>query len=299
MGSSNQIENQLVRDAWGVLRSHPALMIFPVLSGVGVLVPTALAILNIEVPLDWKHDRAWTGMLMIVCVMWALLFVTVSNFCNVALIVAADQALRQKRPGVTRAVVAALLRLPTIIGWSVLHACIELSRGRGIRFVSIRRLCSGRQRTFVMSSLGIDWADAIHLTTPVLALERTGPLASAHRSSDLIHRTWGYEATAFHIFQGIGPLTVLASVTLVVIGLRHGIVNAAASSPLTVWPVVLGIMLTPVYLMVASAMRAVIRLALYRFAVDGVPPPGFDAATVACAMEGGHKAPQAPAPERV
>ena len=296
MTNSTQIENRLVRDAWGVLRSQPALMIFPVLCGVAVLAPTALAVLNIEVPLDWKHDRAWTGILMIVGVMWALLFVTVSNFCNVALIVAADQALRQKGPSVTRAVVAALLRLPTIIGWSVLHACIELSRGRGSLFVSIRS--RGRQRTFVMSSLGIDWADAIHLTTPVLALERTGPLASAHRSSDLIHRTWGYEATAFHIFQGIGPLTVLASVTLVVVGLRHSYLHAAPSSPLTVWPVALGILLTPAYLIVTTALRGIMRLALYRFAVDGAPPPGFDAATLACAMEGGHKVPQARAPER-
>ena len=300
MGSSNQIENRLVRDAWGVLRSHPALMIFPVLSGLGVLAPVAPMIWSIQVLRGNDAGPLPVILLMVfMTLIWIVVGMTVANFFNAALIAAADRGLRRQAVGVMRGGTTAVLRLPSIVVWSTAEVLIELSRGRWAACIwSLDGPGSGQQFTSMMSRVGIEWADASHLVTPVLALERTGPLAAARRSMDLVGRTWGTNACAVVIFRRAGPVTMLVSATLVLLGIGHGIWSGVFRAPLAVAPAAIGMVLATAYLTVASALRAVMKLGLYRFAVDGAPPPGFDAATMECAMEGGHKAPQAPAPER-
>lgn len=295
-------DDRLVRAAWALLRQRPALLVFPTLSGLGTLALQVPVVLNMTALLGNRANPDWAVRLMLLTIpitaIWMLLAMTLSNACNVALIMASDRALRRQPPSATTAAGAALLRLPSIVGWSGLHALAELSRGHGLVKGWPTPISSlGRQSTAFMARIGIEWTDALHLVTPVLALERTGPLEAARRSQDLVRRCWGTDAVAAPLFPTAGPLVVLASVMLVVLGVAHGITTGAATSLQTVLPVAFGLVLAPASLIITSALRAIMRAILYRYAVDGALPPGIDAATMSHAMVGGRAPRQTAEPE--
>src|ERR1700757_2248159 len=98
-----------------VLKSHPSLLVFPVVSGIAMAGVTVLAGWAAMKALGWPAVLAW----YFVCA-----FVVI--FCNAALIGCVLQSFAGPQPSIGSGFAAAGRRLPQILGWSLVAATIGM-----------------------------------------------------------------------------------------------------------------------------------------------------------------------------
>ncbi len=286
----------LFKQAWGVLRGDPALAVFPVISAAATL----LVIASFAVPVllseelrgtfislaqsrraatsgaTAEHASA-TATVVALALMFAFYLCTsfVTIFFNAALLGAADRKFRGQPTGVGVGISVALSRLPQILGWAVVSAII----GTILRALEERVGFLGR---IAIMLVGTAWAIASYFVVPALVIEGVGPFAALKRSVAAIRKTWG-EGLALAVGFGImGFLITLLCLGIVATGLVLGIV--AESVALAVAIASIGVLLLVVWAIVASTLRAIVQVALYRYAVDGVVPNGFDASAMQAAF---------------
>lgn len=278
----------ILAQSWRALRASPTLLVLPCMSGLGIWM--CVWLFAMSVIKRGEEDAASTGQrefatnqhagvleLHFVLTCFALSFVI--TFFNVALIAGADRAMRRQRGAVIRGLWVALRRLPQVIAWSIVGTVIELLLHRGSTRYSII------SRT-LHALIGTSWNMATYLVMPVLAVEGVGPITALHRSADLLSRTWGESLTVMVGFGLVVPVCILISVALMIAGAWVGLEMQSAAIG---WPIAMvGATLLPLCLVVTSALRGVLRLALYRRAIDGAAPAGFD--TAAILYHAGHAA---------
>ncbi len=99
-------------------------------------------------------------------------------------------------------------------------------------------------------------------------LEDLGPIAALKRSGALLKRTWGENIVGQGGFGLLGLVAMLPAAVLVAIAATGGVAVAVVFGVLAaIW--------IAIVLVVLAAMTGIYRVALYRFACDGVAPPAF------------------------
>jgi len=259
---------KLFKISWGVLRNDTSLAMFPVLGGIAVVaVAAAFGGLFVVTGVEETTSATGTtstglapiGYVFIALAYVAIAFVTV--YFQAGLTVAADRSLRGEDSTVGGGLREANARLPILFAWALVVATISLI----IRAIEERFGFLGR---IVAGLFGAAWNIVTFLAIPVVVIERVGPGRALKRSGSLLKQTWGENIVgqfgfglfalvamlpAFALFAGAAGLMSVVSIPLVAIGV--------------VW--VLGVVV------VVSALTGIYRVALYRFAVDEVPPLAF------------------------
>lgn len=275
---------ELWRECLSVLRKDKELLLFPVMSfiglvavGVALLLPTAWFVITqlSQSTSGWELEF-WDYVLLF---LWYFLSYGVVYFFNAGLVGCALMRLEGKDPTVRDGLRIASENLSRILGWALVAAMVGLllrllenlkiggKRGRG--GLEIGKLISW--------ILGLSWALLTYLVVPVLIVERVGPIEAVKRSGVLFKRTWGEQVIGE---VGLGLIVFLLALPgfVPIIG---GALFGAASGSLMALSIALAIGggLTLLYWLglgaLASALGGIYTAALYRYATTQQIPEGF------------------------
>lgn len=266
----------LMKTSWRVLMQDRELMLFPILSGVTVILVAALfAALAYSVgTFDRLSDASqaggqasFTGADIVLGVALAFLVTAITVFFNAALIAAALERLGGGDPTVGSGLRAASGNIPAILGWAAISATIglllQLARGQA------REGAGAMLMRIAIAMVGGIWAYMTFFVVPVMVAERLGAVAAIKRSGALFRQTWGQQAGASFgfglIYLGAVLVTMAVAIPLMMVYPLLGIIAGAAVFAVTFGAV--------------AAMEGIFKAALYRF-TSGEHSAAFDDATL-------------------
>ena len=259
---------ELMKMSWRVLMMDRELILFPIMSGVALLVLMAvmLGVGGATGTLDRVSEGSSESVGAVDAILGAV-FVFVSSaiviFFNAALIAAALERLRGGDPNIGSGLRAASARLPQILAWALITVIVSMI------------LQALRERGGIAGSIasmigGVAWGLATFFVIPVLVTEGVGPIEAIKRSAGLLRQTWGNQLTANFGFMIVGLLAVLvAIVPAALLFFVHPLLGIAVGVPLVA--VAIG---------TVQALEGIFKAALYDYA-RGDDPHGFDRDTLA------------------
>lgn len=267
---------ELTRASLAVLRADKELLLFPLISFIG------LVIVTISFAVPWvlvgglrEVESGAPGVISYaVAFLFYLVTYTVIFFFNTALIGAAMIRLDGGDPTVRDGFRIAASRLPQIIGYALIAATV----GMILRWISDR---AGFVGQIVAGVIGFAWSVATFLVVPVLVMERVGPIEAIRRSGSLLRKTWG-EQLVGNI--GISLVFGLLALLVIVLGVIATVALAQASVVLAIVVVVATILIVGTIALVGAAASGIYTASLYRYATKGDPGPAFPADAVAAAF---------------
>lgn len=258
----------LAKTSWGVLRSDRSLAVFPVLGGLGALLP--LAVFGIPSAVLFDDDRTVPAVILAGIAIY--LATAVGVFFNVALAAAAAQVLDGEDATVASGVAVARSRAAAVAGWAGMVASVNIV----IRALQQR---AGFVGDLLLGGLAVAWSLVTFLVIPVIALEDAGPIEALKRSAGIFRQRWGEQATGMVSIGGLVLLaTVIPAAVLVAIGVLVG--EAVALGVL----IALAVIIVLVGMIVASAMTQIFAVALYRFATAQGATGAFTEAELSSAV---------------
>ena len=271
----------LAGQCWDVLKQDPALLVFPLMSSVALLVllgSFALPVLALSHGLQPLTDgsTAHTSRLLFYITMYAFYVVSyaVMMFFNSALISVALKRLDGESAGIGEGLQMALANLPAILGYAMIAATV----GTILRAIEERVGLIGR---LVIAVIGAGWTLATAMTLPVLVEENVGPIEAISRSLDLLRRNWGENII------GNGGISLGIAVIAIPIGILAVLLMLAAASSRSMGTIVLaGMMfvLTMVLIgLVSTTLHTIYTAALYRYATGAKDNAGIDGDLLAAA----------------
>jgi hypothetical protein len=255
----------LVKASFSVLREDKELLIYPILSSIGVLIVTISFALPSLITGGIQIGISETGFnIDILGFIIAFLFYFtqyfVITFCNSALVGAAMIRLRGGDPTVRDGFRIAFEHIGIILGYTAIASTV----GMILRMLSERSRGLGR---LAVSLVGLAWNLATFLVVPVLVVEGIGPFNAIKRSAELLKKTWG-EQIAGNLSIGLifGFLILgLFTITLIPgIALSIWLENALIMIPFGI-ALILGVMF---FSLLSSTLNGIFSAAVYRYAAE-------------------------------
>ena len=273
-------------EAFGLMKQHPKLIVFPVLSGLSFIALLAAIVTGVVLKpeafgLTIKQgnglDARAAGLLPY---LWGfglyLLLAFIGTFFNVALCATVlARQLNGGRVSLRAGFVGAMRRLPYILAWAIFAATI------GVLLAQLRRLLE-EYFSWLGSILGAlvetAWAATVYFVAPVLAVERVGPFAALRQSASLVTARWGETAGAeFSTSWALWPLHVAGLLALA--GLLGSVMLFPTGAGAPVAAIAFGAVLV-LYVLVSvtlqGIMSGIIKSHLYLYARTGEVPVGAD-----------------------
>ena len=253
---------ELMLASFAVLRADKELVVFPIVSGLGVVIVTISFILPFVAAgaFDAVLAGGLTVLGFVVLFFYYLVLYFVIIFANAALVGAALIRLQGGDPSVGDGFRAAFQHIGAIAGYAAISATV----GVVLRVLTERAGGLGR---LLISLVGLAWNIATFLVVPVLIMEGLGPVDGVRRSVSLLKRTWG-EQIAGNL--SIGLVMGLFFVLAVVAGI--GLIILAAMTEivaLIVAVAVLWILALAILSLIGSTLNGIYAAAVYRYAVTG------------------------------
>ena len=265
---------ELVKASARVLQQDKELLVFPIISTIGVVLVTLgfffpLLIGNLFDSIFSEQMRVVSFLVMLAyyVVQYAVIF-----FANTALVGAAMIRLEGGDPTVRDGLQIAARNFTSILGYALIAGTV----GVILRMVSERSEGLGR---LVTSLIGTAWNIATYLVAPVLAVEGIGPVDAIKRSASLLKQTWGEQIAGNF---GLGMITFLAIFGIILLG--GGAVYGVVSLDLGVIPIVLVaglvVMLIVIVGLISSTLNSIYTAAVYQYATTGQTGEFFDSQLV-------------------
>ncbi|MCP4536048.1 MAG: hypothetical protein GY832_02780 [Chloroflexi bacterium] len=252
----------LIKASAAVLRADKELVVFPIVSAIGVLI----VMISFAFPmlLAGFFDALLEGRSQVFGFVVGFTFYvvqyTVIIFANSALVGAAMIRLRGGDPTVGDGFRIAMNHIGSILAYALLSATV----GMILRWLSERGKTVGR---IVSSVLGMAWSLATYLVVPVLVVEGVGPLEAVKRSANLLKQTWG-EQIAGNL--GMGAVFGLLTFVMCLVGIPLIILVASTGSTVFIALAVLTFVMALVLLgLVNSTLTGIYVAAVYRYAAEG------------------------------
>jgi hypothetical protein len=253
---------ELLKASLAVLRADKELILFPIVSAIGVVLVTATFFVPLTLAgfLDGLLAGGLTVLGFVALFLFYLVQYFVILFCNAALVGAAMVRLRGGNPTVGDGFRVALEHTGPILGYAVISATV----GVVLRMLTERAGGLGR---LVVSLVGLAWNVATFLVVPVLVVEGVGPVDGVKRSVSLLRTTWGEQIVGNVGIGGIfGLFALLVAVAGLVLITLAGTTNSVALLVAAVVAVILALLFLG---LVSSAVNGIYAAAVYRYAVTG------------------------------
>lgn len=257
---------ELVKASMAVLRDDKELIVFPIISAIGVLLVT----ISFALPMVFTgvFDSMISGqennagvISFIVAFLFYVAQYFVIIFFNSALVGAALIRLRGGDPTLSDGFRIAVNHLGSILGYALIASTVGII----LRTISERSNLLGR---IVISLIGLAWSLATFLVVPVLVVEETGPFEAIKRSALLLKKTWGEQIVgnlSIGVFFGVLSLAVILLIVVPSIYLMVALDN------LTIL-IAMGFLLVVVLVLiglVSSTLSGIYAAAVYRYAAEG------------------------------
>lgn len=204
---------KIAMNSFKVLQANKQLIIFPVLSGIALLLVVGSFFTGMLATAGWDIDRmeeinTFTFYLLVFLFYIANYFVIV--FFNMALIHCTRLYFHGEEVTVRKGLQFSLSRVGAIFSWAVFAAIV------GTILKAIQEN-SGIVGKIITGIIGIVWNVATFFVVPVIAYENLGPLQAFKRSSQLMKQKWGESLAAnfslgliqFILMIGVGGLLFL------------------------------------------------------------------------------------------
>jgi len=259
----------LIKASAAVLQADKELMIFPILSSIGVLIVTATFAFPMMAAGVFDNIAAENSQYVTYLVLFLFYVVqyTVIIFANAALIGAAMIRLKGGDPTVGDGFRIAFQHVGSILGYALLSATV----GMILRMISER---SGTLGRIVISLVGLAWNLATYLAVPVLVIEGVGPVEAIKRSTGLLKKTWGEQIVGNF---SIGLIFVLATVLVILLGIPFFILAASLESlPLMIAFGLIFVLVLVFLGLIKSTLTGIYVAAVYRYAAEGEAGGFFD-----------------------
>ncbi|MCA0457521.1 MAG: DUF6159 family protein [Chloroflexi bacterium] len=275
----NRIQNglELTRQSWAALRANPQLLIFPVISLIGMIIVTILFFIPITatgiLSSIGEQGRRGSGdinqgLFFIVMFFYYFVTYTVIIFSNTALVGAAMRLARGETATVRDGINIAMARISKIVVYALISATI------GMIAKSIQQ--SGRNSNNIVAAIvssiiaGIiqgAWNMVVFFAIPVLVVEDIGVMDSLKRSLGLFKETWGETFTGNF---AIGAVSCLVSALMTVVAVvLIGLAIASKSVALIVLTVVVVVLAFVAISLINGAINGIFQASLYQYATTG------------------------------
>jgi hypothetical protein len=250
---------------WDVLMDDPALLVFPLLSAIAIV----LLMASFAMPIWLMHhslqsapaDGSTTHTLRLSSYAATYVFYVITYsvvmFFNSALIAVALRRLDGESAGVKDGLQAALANLPAILGYALIAATV----GTILRAIEQRVGLIGR---IVTSLIGAAWTLATAMTLPVLIVENVGPVEAISRSLDLLRRNWG-ENLIGNVGISLGIAVIGVPVCALGVLFLISAISSKAPGMIMLAGMVLFVMIIGLSI-VSATLHSIYTAALYRFA---------------------------------
>ncbi|HUB61072.1 MAG TPA: DUF6159 family protein [Puia sp.] len=218
----------LSMNSFAVLKANRQLILFPILSGLSMLLIVSSFFLFLFASSDWDITALDTLNNQGTVANYLLLFgyyvvnYFIIVFFNTALIHCTRLYFQGRRPTVGEGLGFALTRIGAIFAWAVFAATV----GTILRIIQDRVGFLGK---IVTSLIGAAWSIATFFVVPVIAYENLGPLGAFRRSATLMKEKWGESIGAtfsFGIIQLLG-LFLLAIPSMLLFYFVHPLAGIA------------------------------------------------------------------------
>lgn len=255
----------LLKACFAVLRDDKELLLFPVMSAIASLL--VLAAFALPIFFARLFDNGLVPFNLIVGFLFYLCQSLVIFYFNAGLVGAAMIRLEGGNPTVSDGLRVANAHIMPILGYAAIAATVGLLlRGRN-------RRRSGLENT-VRKMAGLAWQVATTLVIPLLISRKIGPLDAIAESTRLLKKTWGENLIgAAGIWIGFRAATffyIAFSIALIFGALQISPQLAIAAGVLCF----IGLLLI---ILIKTAISAIYTAVLYRYAVAGSAPEGFEA----------------------
>jgi hypothetical protein len=207
MNFVNRLSNgwNLSMNSFAVLKENRQLIVFPILSGLSMLLVVSSFFVILFASSGWDIDAAairdqGTVVNYIVLFGYYVVNYFIIVFFNTALIHCTHLYFQGQRPTVSEGLRFAAGRIGAIFAWAVFAASV----GAILRIIQDRVGFLGK---IITGLIGAAWSIATFFVVPVIAYENMGPLTAFRRSATLMKEKWGESIGAtfsFGIIQLLG-----------------------------------------------------------------------------------------------
>ena len=260
---------ELTKQSAAVLAKDKVLLLFPLMSGTATII---LAVsffvpmfLNGSLKAAAEHQGTPQTYLTLFLFYFCNYFVAI--YFNCALMAAANMALSGGHATLGDGIGIANQRMGKILMWTFIATTV----GIVLRTLEERVGIIGR---IIVALLGATWSILTYFIAPVLVFEDRDAFEGVKRSAALVKKTWGEEVGKGITFSA---MTLLGFIPILALGAIGFMVHPLVG-------LLLGIVSFILLLTAISAMDGIFKVALYRYAWQGVNPEGFSPELVQAAF---------------
>jgi hypothetical protein len=199
----------LAMNSFSVLKENRQLIVFPILSGISmILVISSFAVAALAAAgwdIDSVRDTDTHNVMNYVFVfLYYLVNYFIIVFFNTALVHCTHLYFMGEEATIRKGLQFSLSRIGAIFAWAVFAATV----GTILRLVQDNL---GKIGKIIIGLIGIVWSVTTFFVVPVIAYENLGPLAAYKRSATLMKEKWGESLAAtfsFELVQFVGIIAV-------------------------------------------------------------------------------------------
>ena len=197
----------IAMNSFKVLKEKKDLIIFPVLSGISILVIVGSFFTAFGAATGWNSenlDQFNTPLYYLLLFVFYVINYFVVVFFNMALTHCSRLYFRGEEVSVREGLKFSMSRIGVIFSWAFFAATVGL-------ILKMIQDNAGWLGKIITSIIGVVWSIAIFFVVPVIAYEKAGPFEAVKRSSQLMKQKWGESLGAtfsFGLIQIIGILIV-------------------------------------------------------------------------------------------
>ncbi|HST06441.1 MAG TPA: DUF6159 family protein [Chloroflexia bacterium] len=275
---------ELVKQSFNVLKSDRELLLFPLISMIGVILVTIVfsiplffsgLLQNVTEGDSGSSSASILGYVLLF--LFYLVMYTIIIYSNVALVGAAMIRLKGGNPSISDGLKVANSKLGRILGYAAISATV------GVVLSAIRNK-NNLLGSILAGVINFAWSVLTFLVVPVLVVEDIGPVDAIKRSGTLLKKTWGEQIVAN---GGIGVVFGLIGFLLILIigGPLLALGISSQSFVLIAFAIVAMILIGAVIGLISSALTGIFQAALYNYATTGEVNRAFDPALLQTAFK--------------
>ncbi len=221
----------IAMSSFKILKEKKDLVIFPILSGVSILLIVGSFFTAFGLSTGWNMDNLgeYNAPLyyLLVFIFYVINYFVVVFF-NMALTHCTRMYFRGEEVSIRDGLKFSMSRIGVIFSWAFFAATVGL-------ILKMIQDNVGWLGKIITSIIGVVWSIAIFFVVPVIAYENKGPLEAVKRSSQLMKQKWGESLGAsfsFGLIQFLGilivalPLYLIGSIFHPIAGIALAIVGA-------------------------------------------------------------------------
>ena len=241
----------LTDSSFAVLKKNKQLILFPVISGIALLLIVASFVTTFLAFKGWDVEslRMEKGSPTYYAILFAFYVINyfVLVFFNIALIHCTRLYFRGEEPTIKKGIAFSLSRIGVIFTWAVVAATV----GMVLKTIQDKAGFIGK---IIIGLVGIVWSISTFFVMPVLAYEDVGPVEAVKRSASMMKQKWGESLAATFSFGAVQLVAIIA--VIIPLWLIGAFISVALA-------VTLGIIYLLCVMAVTSAVRTIFIAAVY------------------------------------